>query len=211
MEVSFEEMAQSIIDMDKDKAEQLAEKVIEKEINPQDAIEEGFSQGIKVVGDKFDKMEIYLPELMQASEAMLAAVDILQPHLGAEGRKKEGKVLMATVEGDVHYIGKNIVKTMLESAGFDVIDLGHDVPADSIVDKAEETEPDIIALSAIMSTTMLHMPDVLDLLSERGLRDKFKVLVGGAPLTKDWVEEIGADGYAENAGGAVNSAKELLE
>ena len=147
-----------------------------------------------------------------AGEAMKAAVAVLEPELTRLGteRKMLGKVVLCTVEGDIHEIGKTLVGTMLSSAGFQVFDMGVDVPVMKVVEKAREVGADIIAMSALLTTTMVHQQDVIEALEDVGIRSKVKVLVGGAPVTKDWVKQIGADGYSEDAIGAINVAKQVL-
>jgi corrinoid protein of di/trimethylamine methyltransferase len=165
-----------------------------------------------IVGEKFAKMEYYLPELMRCADAMKAALEVLKPHLG-KGQESgaQGIVVLGTIQGDLHDLGKNIVKTMLLAAGFTVHDLGCDVSIRRFVEKAEEVNADIIAASAILTTTMAYMPDLVDLLSEMGIREKFKVMLGGAPVTPDFATKAGADGYGENAGEAVRVAKGLMQ
>jgi methanogenic corrinoid protein MtbC1 len=165
-----------------------------------------------VVGDKFSRMEYYLPELIRCADAMKAALDVLKPHLGKnQGGGVQGSVVIGTIQGDLHDLGKNIVKTMLQAAGLTVHDLGCDVQVRSYVDKAEELDADVIAASAILTTTMAYMPDLVNLLADMNLRERFKVMVGGAPVTPEYAEEAGADGYGENAAEAVQMAKALVQ
>jgi corrinoid protein of di/trimethylamine methyltransferase len=208
----FQEMAQSIIDGDSDVSAELARRAVDQGIDPLDAISEGFVRGVNKVGEDFAKGDAYLPELVMAGEAMKAAVAVLEPELARRGteRKVLGKVILCTVEGDIHEIGKTLVGTMLSSAGFKVFDLGVDVPVMKVVEKAREVNADIVAMSALLTTTMVHQKDVIEALEDIGIRSKVKVMVGGAPVTKEWVKQIGADGYSEDAIGAIKVAKQLL-
>jgi methylmalonyl-CoA mutase cobalamin-binding domain/chain len=157
-------------------------------------------------------MEYYLPELIRCADAMKAAMDLLKPHLGkGQDSGVQGTVVIGTIQGDLHDLGKNIVKTMLQAAGFTVLDMGCDVQVRSFIDEAEEQDADVIAASAILTTTMAYMPDLVNLLSDMNLRDRFKVMVGGAPVTPEYADESGADGYGENAAEAVETAKRLVQ
>lgn len=164
------------------------------------------------MGEDFAKGDAFLPELVMAGEAMKAAVAVLEPELAKRGTERTmlGKVILCTVEGDIHEIGKTLVGTMLSSAGFKVFDLGVDVPVMKVVEKAREVNADIVAMSALLTTTMVHQKDVIEALEDIGIRSKVKVMVGGAPVTKEWVKQIGADGYSEDAIGAIKVAKQLL-
>jgi corrinoid protein of di/trimethylamine methyltransferase len=208
----FNKMAQSIIDGDSDAALALAKESINANIDPLDAITQGFVIGVNTVGAAFGRGEAFLPELVMAGEAMKAAVAVLDPELKKRGteRKMLGKVVIATVEGDIHEIGKSLVATMLGASGFEVYDLGVDTPSDKIIGKALEVNADIIARSALLTTTMVKQKEVIDELEKEGLRKKVKIMVGGAPVTRDWVNAIGADGFSEDAIGAVAIAKQLM-
>jgi corrinoid protein of di/trimethylamine methyltransferase len=208
----FKEMAQSITDGDDIKAAELAQKSIDLGIDPLEAINNGFVNGVNFVGDQFSCGNMFLPELVMAGEAMKAAVAVLEPELAKRGseRKMLGKVVLCTVEGDIHEIGKTLVGTMLSATGFQVYDMGVDVPVMKVVEKAREVGADIVAMSALLTTTMVHQRDVIEALEDVGIRSKVKVMVGGAPVTQDWVKQIGADGYSEDAIGAARVAKQLL-
>jgi corrinoid protein of di/trimethylamine methyltransferase len=208
----FKEMAQSIIDGDSDISTELAKKSIELKIHPLDAITKGFVVGVTYIGDQFGKGEAFLPELVMAGEAMKAAIAVLEPELLKLGEVREmmGRVVLATVEGDIHEIGKTLVGTMLSASGFEVFDLGVDQPAEKIIGKALEVNANLIGMSALLTTTMVRQREVIEELDKEGLRPRIKVMVGGAPITKDWVEKIKADGYSEDAIGAVKIAKELV-
>jgi corrinoid protein of di/trimethylamine methyltransferase len=208
----FQEMAQSIIDGDSEISAKLAQQAVVQGIDPLEAISHGFVVGVNQVGEAFAKGDAFLPELVMAGEAMKAAVAVLEPELARRGTERMvlGKVILCTVEGDIHEIGKTLVGTMLSSAGFKVFDLGVDVPVMKVVEKAREVGADIVAMSALLTTTMVHQKDVIEALEDIGIRSKVKVMVGGAPVTKEWVKQIGADGYSEDAIGAIKVAKQLL-
>jgi corrinoid protein of di/trimethylamine methyltransferase len=212
IEELYKEMAQSIIDGEKEIAIELAEKSIALQMHPLDTITKGFVVGVNYIGDQFGKGEAFLPELVMAGEAMKAAVATLEPELLKLGEAREvmGRVVLATVEGDIHEIGKTLVGTMLSASGFDVFDIGVDAPAEKIIGKALEVDAQIIGMSALLTTTMVRQREVIEELDKEGLRPRIKVLVGGAPITKDWAEKIKADGTSEDAVGAVKLAKQLL-
>jgi len=208
----YKEMAQSIIDGDSDLSTELAKKSIELNIHPLESITKGFVVGVTYIGDQFGLGEAFLPELVMAGEAMKSAIAVLEPELLKLGEAREmmGKVVLATVEGDIHEIGKTLVGTMLSASGFEVVDLGVDQPADKIIGKALEINADLIGMSALLTTTMVRQREVIEELDKEGLRPRIKVMVGGAPITQDWVKKIKADGYSEDAIGAVKIAKELV-
>jgi len=208
----YKEMAQSIIDGEAEQAVALAQKAIELQMHPLDAITKGFVVGVNYIGDQFGKGEAFLPELVMAGEAMKAAIATLEPELIKLGEAREvlGRVVLATVEGDIHEIGKTLVGTMLSASGFEVFDIGVDAPAEKIIGKALEVDAHLIGMSALLTTTMVRQREVIEELDKEGLRPRIKVLVGGAPITKDWAEKIKADGTSEDAVGAVKLAKQLL-
>ena len=206
-------MAQSIIDGESEIAADLASKSIEAGMDPLDAITKGYVVGVTIVGDSFSCGNVFLPELVMAGEAMKAAIAVLEPELKRKGTAREvlGKVVLATVEGDIHEIGKSLVGTMLTASGFEVFDLGVNVPAEQIMQKADEVKADIIGLSALLTTTMVKQKEIIEAMDKKGMRKQTKVMIGGAPVTSDWVKKIGADGYSEDAIGAVNAAKLLMD
>ncbi|GAB4496664.1 MAG: corrinoid protein [Anaerolineales bacterium] len=212
LEKLYKDMAQSIIDGDSDLSVELAQKSIEMGVPPLDAITKGFVVGVNYIGDQFGAGEAFLPELVMAGEAMKAAVATLEPELLKLGEAREimGRVVLATVEGDIHEIGKTLVGTMLSASGFEVTDLGVDQPADKIIGKALEINADLIGMSALLTTTMVRQREVIEELDKEGLRPRIKVMVGGAPITRDWATKIKADGTSEDAVGAVVLAKQLL-
>jgi corrinoid protein of di/trimethylamine methyltransferase len=206
-------MAQSIIDGEAEIAADLAKQALDAGMNPLDAITKGYMPGVNDVGDSFACGNVFLPELVMAGEAMKAAIAVLEPELKKAGTKRDilGKVVLATVEGDIHEIGKSLVGTMLTAAGFEVYDLGVNVPADKIMAKVEEVDADIVGLSALLTTTMVRQKEVIEAMDKKGMRNKTRVMVGGAPVTSDWVQKIEADGYSEDAIGAVNTARNLMK
>jgi corrinoid protein of di/trimethylamine methyltransferase len=207
----FKEMANAVIEGDEEKSIALAKEGLAKGVDPTEAIEKGFAEGMRVIGTLFEKLEIYLPEVIISADAMTAGVEIFRQHLLARGGETPKKtVLLGTIQGDVHDIGKNIVKIMLESNGFKVYDLGRDVPVFDFIEKVKELSPDIIGVSALMTTTMVYMPKLIEALKEEKLREKVKVMVGGAPVLPEWAKKIGADGYGESAMEAVRVAKRLV-
>jgi corrinoid protein of di/trimethylamine methyltransferase len=208
----FQKMAQSIIDGDSDMAESLANEAVAAGIDPLDAITKGYVVGVNQVGESFSCGVAFLPELVMAGEAMKVAVATLEPEMQKRGTERTmlGKVVIATVEGDIHEIGKSLVATMLGASGFQIYDMGVDVPVDKIIGKALEVKADIICMSALLTTTMVRQKEVIEELDKEGLHGKIKVMVGGAPVTRDWVKSINADGYSEDAIGAVNVAKQIM-
>jgi corrinoid protein of di/trimethylamine methyltransferase len=212
IEELYKEMAQSIIDGETEQAVALAEKSIELQMHPLDTITKGFVVGVNYIGDQFGKGEAFLPELVMAGEAMKAAVATLEPELLKLGEAREvmGRVVLATVEGDIHEIGKTLVGTMLSASGFEVYDIGVDAPAEKIIKKALEVDANIIGMSALLTTTMVRQREVIEELDKEGLRPRIRVMVGGAPITRDWAEKIKSDGTSEDAVGAVKLAKHLV-
>ncbi|MBE0460575.1 MAG: corrinoid protein [Candidatus Aminicenantes bacterium] len=208
----FSQMERSIIDGNKQEAEKLAKYAIENNMELTKVIEKGFVPGIQKVGQLWEKGEYFLPELITSAECMKAAMAILQPELERcqISTKSYGKIVIGTVEGDIHDIGKNLVASMLSANGFEVVDLGADVKLDKFIEKAKEINADFICLSALLTTTMLGQKRLIEMLKEKNLYGKFRVMVGGAPVNRKWAEDIGADGYAENAMAAVQVMKNLL-
>lgn len=205
-------MAQAVIDGDDEKAAALAQHALNEGVDPLEAINRGYTAGMDVVGELYSTGEYFLPDLILGGEAMKAALVALEPALKASGQARQvlGTVVLGTVKGDIHEIGKSLVGSMLSANGFQVHDLGIDIEADEFVSKASEYDADIVALSALLTTTMLHQRDVVEHLAEAGLRDRVKVMVGGSPVTQGWADDIGADGFAEDAAGAVVVAKRLM-
>lgn len=204
-------LSDAVVSCDREAVVRASQESIEKGVDPVKAIEKGLSVGAIAVGDKFDRLEIFLTDLMMAADAMKAGLDVLLPLISKEKILKKGTVVSGTVKGDIHDIGKNILSALFSANGFNVHDLGVDVPASKYIEEAEKVGADIIALSALMSSTIGGQKDVIDYLKETGKREKFIVMVGGGPTTREWAEEIGADGYTETATEAVNLALKLIE
>lgn len=203
--------AQHIIDANEEAAVQLAREYLDEGLDPVEMIEKGLSEGIRKLGDLFDRGEVFLPHLIIASEAMTAAVKVLEQALPADQvGKKLAKVVIGTVEGDVHDIGKGIVATMLRVYGFEVIDLGRDVPIATFVEKAKEVGADVVGSSALMTTTQVGQKSLEQALKDAGIRDKLTTMVGGAATTEHWAAKIGANFWAENAGDTVTKLKEIF-
>jgi corrinoid protein of di/trimethylamine methyltransferase len=208
----FDDMAQSVIDGEPEVAVELAKQALAQGIDPLEALNQGYIVGVDYVGKQFACGEMYLPELVGAGEAMKNAIAVLEPEMTRRGstRTTLGKVVIGTVEGDIHDIGKSLVGTMLSSSGFQVYDLGVDVPIQTFIEKAREVDADIVGLSALLTTTMVKQKTIVNALQEAGLRPKVKVMIGGAPVTRGWANEIGAEGYSEDAVGAVTVAKQMM-
>jgi len=208
----YDKLKKSIVDMDPDLAEAAANEAIEAGLDPLECISLGLSKGMAVMGDLFDVGEAFVPDLMMASEAFETAVNILTSALSDEEIHKasSGKVIIHTVQGDIHDIGKNIVSVMLSANNFEVFDLGRDVPVPLVIKKAEEYGVDLICGSALMTTTMASMKEIISSLKEDGIRDKYIVMFGGAPVSAKWCHEIGADGYTETAAEVAAMAKDLI-
>ena len=203
---------QAVIEGDEEAAEAVAKKVIAEGINPVEIINEGLSPAMTEVGDGFANEEIPLPGVLVAAEAMTRAIEIMEPHISKEEVAETlGTVVIGTVEGDIHDIGKRIVATMLKVYGFEVHDLGRDVPIDVFVEKAKELKPDILGSSSLMTTTMVGQKILEEKLRAAGLRDNFKTMIGGAATTQEWADKIGCDCYAEDANDTVLKAKELIK
>jgi corrinoid protein of di/trimethylamine methyltransferase len=205
-------MAASVVEGEIERAVELAQEALAQALDPVVAIEEGYARGIREVGEGFARGDYFLPHLAIGAEAMKQAIAVLEPELARrqQERKTLGRVVIGTVAGDIHEIGKTLVGTMLAANGFAVTDLGVDVSPERFVDAVRQDKAQVVGLSALLTTTMLAQRDVVEALAQAGLREQVKVLVGGAPVTAAWAEEIGADGYAEDAVGAVQKAKELL-
>lgn len=205
-------LASAIIEGDTDKAQNNAREALQSKIDPLKAVEEGLSKGMAVVGESFEKGEAFLPELLMAADTFSAAMEILKPEIEAQKKQmaKMGKILIGTVKSDVHNIGKNIVATVLETQGFDVVDIGIDNPSLKFIEEAEKVKADVIALSSLMTTTMPGQKEVIDTLKEMKLREKYSVIVGGGPVTQEWADRIGADGYGKSAVEAANVVRKLL-
>jgi trimethylamine corrinoid protein len=207
----LERLRQAVLDGDETIVRETTQEAIEKGIDPVEIAEKGLIAGIRVVGEKFERMEVFLTGMMLSAEAMRAGMNVVVSRLPKGSSIKRGTVVLGTVKGDVHEIGKNIFGALLTASGFDVHDLGSDVPASAFVRKAREVDADLIGASALMTTTLPGQKDIVEYLRSLGARDKHIVLVGGAPASAEWAQEIGADGYAETAVAGVELALKTIE
>ena len=192
------------------KVSELTQQLVDSGLSPQAILNDGLIAGMAAVGEKMRSGEMYLPEVLQSASAMHGSLKILRPHLVREGAQPRGKILVGTVKGDMHDIGKNLVSIMLQGAGFDIVDLGLNVAPQKFIDAINIHQPAILGLSAMLTTTMLNMKTTLEAISAAGLRSNVKVIIGGAPVSQKFADEIGADGYARDAVLAVDKVKELL-
>ena len=202
----------AIIEGDNGKARNSAQEALNQGIDPLKAVEDGLSKGMAVVGENFENGEVFLPELLMAADSFTAAMEILKPEIEAQKKEmaKTGTILIGTVKSDVHNIGKNIVATVLATQGFDVVDIGIDNPSLKFIEEAEKVKADVIALSSLMTTTMPGQKEVIDTLKEMRLREKYLVIVGGGPITQEWADKIGADGFGKSALRAAELIKKLM-
>ncbi|MFQ6067443.1 MAG: corrinoid protein [bacterium] len=208
--MDLRQIAENLIKGKAPEVKQLVQKAIDEGEDVRKVLNEGLVAGMSVVGEKFKKNEFYVPEVLIAARAMKAGMQILRPILADKNIKGVGTVVLGTVRGDLHDIGKNLVAMMLEGAGFEIIDLGVDVSPEKFIETAREKKADVVGLSALLTTTMPSMKDVVKAVGDSGLKDKVKVMIGGAPVTQNYADEIGADGYAPDAASAVDEAKQLL-
>jgi 5-methyltetrahydrofolate--homocysteine methyltransferase len=206
----MESIAQALIRGNSKKVKELVQEKLNSGAAPEVIIREGLTAGMNVVGEKFKSNEFFVPEVIIAARAMHAGMEVLKPFLTQSDIQPIGKVVIGTVKGDLHDIGKNLVAMMLEGAGFHVINLGTDVSPEKFVEVVQESSPDIVAMSALLTTTMPAMKATIDALEASGVRDKVKVIIGGAPITQNYADTIGADGYAPDAATAVDVAKVLI-
>jgi corrinoid protein of di/trimethylamine methyltransferase len=211
-EEMYKKLAQAVIDGEAEDAVILAQQALDEGLDPQACITDGLTKGIQKVGELFGSGEYYLPELIIGADAMKAALDILEPEMvGDQRREVVATVVLGTVEGDLHEIGKTLVGTMLIANGFNVVDIGTDKPASEFVKAIKENDATIVGASALLTTTMVQQKKLIDAIDEAGLREQVKVMVGGAPVTESYAEQIGADGYAENAVSSVDLAFRLAD
>lgn len=211
MDKWFEEIKNTVIAGKHKEIEALVEKAIQKEANLDDLINDALIAAMDVVGDRFSKSEIFVPEMLVAAVTMKKGLDIIKPLLKDQEEQSKGKAVLCTVKGDLHDIGKNLVAMMLEGAGFEVIDLGVDVTVENVVDKVTEIQPQILGLSALLTTTMPEMENVITVLETKGMRENVKVMVGGAPLDAVFAEKIGADAFGNDAAEAVTIARSFVK
>ncbi|MGN8849198.1 corrinoid protein [Bariatricus sp. HCP28S3_C2] len=203
-------LSDGVLDMEEEDVAEAAREYLESGYPALDGIMEGLIDGMNRAGQLFEEEEYFVTDILLCSDAMYAGLDILKPHLPTESEDNKKKVVIGVVEGDTHDIGKNLVKIMLETAGFEMIDLGRDVPLQQFVDRAKEEGAELVCMSTLMTTTMAGMETVIHLLEEAGIRDQVKVMIGGGPISQKFADKIGADGYSQNAVEAVNLAKRLL-
>lgn len=203
----------SIVNLNRDLAIRSVQEALEQGLEPLEIIEYGLSAGMRSIGEKFQKLEVFLPELMLGAQIFREAMKWIEPIIAQKGieREVEGRIVIGTVKGDVHNIGKDIVAMLLKTAGFEVHDLGVDVEISKFIEKAREVKADLIGLSSLLTSTMPIQKDFIDILKERGERDQYLVIIGGGPVTQKWADDIGADGYADNAEEAVRLASVLMQ
>lgn len=208
-EQMFEELKESVINLDKERVEAATREALKLGLPPRDIIAKGLVKGMKEIGDAFGRRELFLPELLLSGAAMKAAFDLLQPQMRKEGVETEGKVVIGTVQGDIHDIGKNIVGALLEGNGFEVFDLGVDVPTEIFIEKINEIKPDVVALSALLSSTVSQMFDTVSILREKNIRAK--IIIGGAATTQSVADEMKADAYGSDAWEGVQKIQQLVK
>lgn len=208
--MDFENIKKAVVDMEVEKVKDLIGKLLKNQQPPDEILEKGLIAGMKEVGRLFSCKEYFVPEVLMASEAFYGGFDLINPLLKTDKMKEKGKIVIGVVEGDIHDIGKNIVKVMLEASGYPVVDLGKDVPTEKFIETVTRENPKILAMSALMTTTMMKMRDVVKGLEQKKLRNKVKVIIGGAPANNDFAKRIGADGYGEDASAAVTLVEELI-
>jgi corrinoid protein of di/trimethylamine methyltransferase len=206
----YKQLADSVVDMDEEESVRLSKQAVSDEVDAYEAIDKGLAKGMEQAGKLFEEEEYFVPEIIICSDAMNAGIEILKPHLKAGSAVVRHRAVIGVIEGDTHDIGKNLVRIMLESAGFDIFDLGRDVPPQVFVDKALENQAELILMSSLMTTTMDAMEEVIKILKTRGIREKFRVAVGGGPISQAFADRIGADGYSKNAAEAVRLCNTLV-
>ncbi|TWH47242.1 B12-binding domain-containing protein [Sporomusa sp. KB1] len=207
---NLEELSKSVISGNINKVKELTKALIDGGAAPLDIINQGLIAGMSVVGARFKNGEMFVPEVLVAARSMTAGIDLVKPLIADQNMPSAGKVLLGTVKGDLHDIGKNLVGMMLESRGYTVINAGMDISPEKFVQEIKTHKPDVLGMCALLTTTMLHMKDTIELMKEEGIRDQVKVIVGGAPLSQDFADEAGADGYAQDAAYAVDLCNRLL-
>ncbi|HHY30986.1 MAG TPA: cobalamin-binding protein [Syntrophaceticus sp.] len=208
--LKLEKIVECVLGAEMDKVESLVKEGLAEGTDPSVLLKEGLIKGMDVIGEQFENGDLFLPEMLAAAMTMKAGVEILKPHLAGGDSKAAGIVVIGTVQGDIHDIGKNLVAMMLEGAGFEVADVGIDVPPEDFVKAVEEKKPQVVGLSALLTNTMPAVKMTIDALQEAGLRDQVKIMIGGAPVTQEFADEVGADGYASDAAGAVNIARGFI-
>jgi 5-methyltetrahydrofolate--homocysteine methyltransferase len=206
----FKNIADEVEKGHSDTVKELIEKALSQDISAEEILHKGLVIGMDIISEKFKNNECFIPEVLVAAKAMNVGLEIIKPLLAEANVKSQGKVVIGTVKGDLHDIGKNIVAMMLQGAGFEIIDCGADVPKERFLEAVKDEQADVVGLSALLTTTMPYMREVIEALKNEGLRRNIKVIIGGAPVTESYAEAIGADGYAPDAGSAVDLSKRLL-
>jgi 5-methyltetrahydrofolate--homocysteine methyltransferase len=206
----FEEIAEEVVKGQADKVKDLVQKALSDKISAEDLLNNGLVGGMNVVSEKFKNNEFFIPEVLVSARAMNSGLALLKPLLAESNVKPKGTIVMGTVKGDLHDIGKNIVGMMLQGAGFEIVDLGADVSKEKFIEHAQHQEVNVVGMSALLTTTMIYMKEIMQALKDAGLRDKVKVIIGGAPVTQAYADQIEADGYAPDAASAVDLTKKLL-
>jgi 5-methyltetrahydrofolate--homocysteine methyltransferase len=207
----YEQLADEVIKGQADVVKELVNQALSENISAEDILNNGLVAGMNVVSKKFKSNEFFIPEVLVSARAMTAGLDIINPLLAEANVKAKGKVVIGTVKGDLHDIGKNIVGMMLQGAGYEIVDLGADVPKEKFIEFTQNEDANMVGLSALLTTTMIYMQEVIQGLKDAGLRDKVKVIIGGAPVTQAYADQIEADGYAPDAASAIDLAKDLLD
>jgi corrinoid protein of di/trimethylamine methyltransferase len=206
----YEQLAEAVLTGEMDKAPGLVQEALDAGLPPQDILDKGLTVGMNEVGQRFKRGDMYVPEVLMSADAMHAGLDVLRPHLTATGAQLMGTILLGTVKGDLHDIGKNLVGMMCEGAGFDVVNLGFNVPPEAFVTAIKEHQPQVVGMSALLTTTMRAMGHTIRAIEEAGLRDQVKIMIGGAPVDEDFAKRIGADGYGSNAPAAADLARQFV-
>ena len=207
----LQELSDCVLEMEDERVEEVAKEYIDNKFDAYEGISKGLAHGMENAGKLYEEEEYFIPELLVCSDAMYAGIDILKPHLKTDSEKENYKAVVGVVEGDTHDIGKNLFKIMLETEGFEVYDLGRDVPPVEFVNKAKEVGARLIGLSTLMTTTMENMESVIEILKKENIRDEVAVMIGGGPISQSFADKIGADGYASEASKGVKLAKDLVE
>lgn len=208
--MDYGQIKKAVVGFETEKVKELVKEILKKGIKPKEILEQGLIAGMKEVGRLFETKEYYVPEVLLASEAFYAGFELVRPLIAKTEAPKKGKIVIGVVQGDIHDIGKNIVKVMLEASGYEIIDLGKDVPNEKFIETVAQHQSQILALSSLMTTTMIQMETVIKLLNKKKLRKNVKVIIGGAPINQEYADKIGADGYAQDASGAVRLVDKLL-
>jgi corrinoid protein of di/trimethylamine methyltransferase len=206
----FQKLSDAVLEMEEDIVEETANQVVKESVDAYQAIDKGLANGMERAGKLFEEHEYFVPELVLCADAMYKGLDILTPHIKTTDDKKKSTIVLGVIEGDTHDIGKNLVKVMQETGGFNVVDLGRDIPPAVFADEAVKNKADVIAISTLMTTTMDGMGEVIEILKQRGIRDDFKVIIGGGPISQGFANKIGANGYASNAAESVRLVRKLL-